>query len=92
MPALVSLKPHIGHTLGASGAAEIALLLAMLAQRQWPTCQQGEDAALNVSLAAQSPQRIAKLLACILGFGGSHACVAIEAVPCQIISQSNKPP
>lgn len=92
MPALVSLKPHIGHTLGASGAAEIALLLAMLAQRQWPTCQPGEDAALNVSLAAKPPQRIAKLLACILGFGGSHACVAIEAVPCQVIPQSNKPP
>jgi 3-oxoacyl-[acyl-carrier-protein] synthase-1 len=80
LPALVSLKPHIGHTLGASGAAEIALLLSMLTQRQWPTCLEGEDAELKVSLAAQPPQRIKNLLACILGFGGSHACVAIEAV------------
>jgi 3-oxoacyl-[acyl-carrier-protein] synthase I len=78
-PALITLKPQIGHTLGASGAAEIALLLSMLEQGQWPPCQHARDAELKVSLAPQPPQRMTKLLACILGFGGSHACVAIEA-------------
>ena len=78
MPALVSLKPHIGHTLGASGAAEIALLLSMLEQQLWPSCLQGASE-LPVNLSATAPPQVMRLLACILGFGGSHACVAIEA-------------
>lgn len=79
LPALVSLKPVIGHTLGASGAAEIALLLSMLEQRQWPVGQEAVSE-LKAGLALHPPPQLKRLLACILGFGGSHACVAIEAM------------
>ena len=78
VPSLLSLKPLIGHTLGASGAAEIALLLAMLEQRQWPSLAVDTDPALGVKLAAEPPPRLKTILACILGFGGSHSCIALE--------------
>ncbi len=78
LPALLSLKPLIGHTLGASGAAEIALLLAMLEQRQWPECTLACDPALGVELATQAPEKLQHILAVILGFGGSHCCIALE--------------
>jgi 3-oxoacyl-[acyl-carrier-protein] synthase-1 len=39
MPPLLSLKPAIGHTLGASGIAELAALLACLDQNQIPATQ-----------------------------------------------------
>ncbi len=78
VPALLSLKPLIGHTLGASGAAEIALLLAMLEQRQWPNPGHACDAALAVKLAEEPPEKTRHILACILGFGGSHSCLALE--------------
>jgi 3-oxoacyl-[acyl-carrier-protein] synthase-1 len=78
VPALLSLKPLIGHTLGASGAAEIALLLAMLEQQEWPDGAAAVEPESGVRLAAQRPAHIRHILACILGFGGSHSCIAIE--------------
>ncbi len=78
VPPLLSLKPFIGHTLGASGAAEIALLLALLEQKQWPNNEFETDPALDVRLAAEPPRQLKHMLACILGFGGSHTCVALE--------------
>ena len=78
MPALVSLKPLIGHCMGASGAAEIALLLECLAQDWWPRYPDAADPALGLQLAAQAPARVRYALAAILGFGGSHAAVVLE--------------
>jgi 3-oxoacyl-[acyl-carrier-protein] synthase-1 len=78
VPPLLSLKPLIGHTLGASGAAEIALLLMLLEHRQWPRIATEVDAKLRVEIAAQAPHQTKHVLACILGFGGSHTCVAFE--------------
>jgi 3-oxoacyl-[acyl-carrier-protein] synthase-1 len=75
---LLSLKPLIGHTLGASGAAEIALLLAMLEQQQWPDLAAETEPESGLQLAAERPLQIRHILACILGFGGSHSCIAIE--------------
>lgn len=80
VPPLVSLKPLIGHTLGASGAAEIALLLAMLEHQQWPAITHATDASLGVTLAPESAEKSQYILACILGFGGSHTCVALEDI------------
>lgn len=77
LPALLSLKPLLGHTLGASGAAEIALLLELLARREWPAQAQNCDPSLKLTLAAAAPKNLKAMLACILGFGGSHACIAI---------------
>jgi 3-oxoacyl-[acyl-carrier-protein] synthase-1 len=81
LPGLVSLKPHIGHCMGASGIAEIALLLSCLEQGAWPVCPDAADPALEVRLATQAPRRVERLLATILGFGGSHACVVLERNP-----------
>lgn len=78
LPALVSLKPAIGHTMGASGAAEIALLMACLAQGEWPSCVHAVDKTLGVHCAAQPPDAVRRVMATILGFGGGHATVVLE--------------
>ncbi len=78
VPPLVSLKAAIGHTMGASGAAEIALLMACLENAVWPGYPDRVDEALGVRLAAQMPDKVRRLMATILGFGGSHATVVLE--------------
>jgi 3-oxoacyl-[acyl-carrier-protein] synthase-1 len=77
VPALVSLKSSIGHTMGASGAAEIALLTACLESGAWPGPADAADPELGVELAVAVPP-VRRLLATILGFGGSHAAVVLE--------------
>ena len=57
VPPLVSLKAAIGHTMGASGAAEIALLTACLEQGVWPEYADEVDAELGVELAALRRER-----------------------------------
>lgn len=81
VPALVSLKPLIGHCMGASGAAEIALLMECLEQNYWPRYPDAADPALGVQLATQAPLRQRCVLAAILGFGGGHAAVVLEHSP-----------
>ncbi|MBI4808305.1 MAG: beta-ketoacyl synthase [Nitrosomonadales bacterium] len=78
LPPLVSLKAAMGHTMGASGAAEIALLTACLEQGVWPACGHEMDAELGVGLAPAMPQNVRRFMATILGFGGSHASVVLE--------------
>jgi 3-oxoacyl-[acyl-carrier-protein] synthase I len=78
IPPLVSLKATMGHTMGASGAAEIALLTACLEQGVWPQYADEVDAELGVKLAVTAPEQVRRVLATILGFGGSHASVILE--------------
>lgn len=78
MPALVSFKAAIGHTMGASGAAEIALLTACLDHGAWPAYPDAVDTSLGVDLAAHQPDSVRRVMATILGFGGSHATVVLE--------------
>jgi 3-oxoacyl-[acyl-carrier-protein] synthase-1 len=78
LPPLLSLKPALGHTMGACGAAEIALLMACLEQGLWPSCPDPVDASLGVQLASQAPACVRRLMATILGFGGGHASVVLE--------------
>lgn len=77
VPPLVSLKAAIGHTMGASGAAEISLLTACLDQGVWPTYTDTVDEALGVDLVAHRPDSVRHVMATILGFGGSHATVVL---------------
>lgn len=77
MPALVSLKAAMGHTMGASGAAEIALLISCLDRGVWPKYEVEADAELGVALATSAPDRARNVMATILGFGGSHATVVL---------------
>ncbi|MBL8451405.1 MAG: hypothetical protein JNK97_01555, partial [Zoogloea sp.] len=79
LPALNTLKASIGHTLGASGAAELALLTACIDAGRWPdlpACL--PDPALAVALAPECPPRLRFILAQILGFGGGHAALVLE--------------
>ncbi|HEY0664858.1 MAG TPA: beta-ketoacyl synthase N-terminal-like domain-containing protein [Gallionella sp.] len=78
MPPLVTLKAALGHTLGASGAAEIALLTACLESGVWPRADYAHDPALRHQLASARPAAVRYVLADILGFGGGHAAVVIE--------------
>lgn len=78
LPPLVSLKAAMGHTMGASGAAEVALLTACLEQGVWPLCEHALDKQLGVTLAAAMPPEVRRFMATILGFGGSHASVILE--------------
>jgi 3-oxoacyl-[acyl-carrier-protein] synthase-1 len=78
MPPLVSLKAAMGHTMGASGAAEITLLSAALEQGGWPVYTDAADATLGVELAAQPPASVKNCMATILGFGGSHSTVVLQ--------------
>jgi 3-oxoacyl-[acyl-carrier-protein] synthase-1 len=78
LPPLVSFKAAIGHTLGASGAAELALLTACLESSVWPRIGYAQDAALHAALSPQAPQRARHVLASILGFGGGHTAVVLE--------------
>lgn len=78
LPPLLSLKPLLGHCLGASGAAEIALLLECLEQGFWPHYAHALDPTVGVRWATRPPEHLRYLLATILGFGGSHAAVVME--------------
>jgi 3-oxoacyl-[acyl-carrier-protein] synthase-1 len=77
LPPLVSLKAQIGHALGASGAAELALLLACIEAGAWPRADYELDAGLGVALAAEAPARLRHLLFNLVGFGGGHAALLL---------------
>ncbi len=78
VPPLVSFKAAMGHTMGASGAAEIALLTACLEQGAWPKYEGEVDAELGVALVSSAPEKVRRVMATILGFGGSHSTVVLE--------------
>lgn len=78
LPPLVSFKAAIGHTLGASGVAELALLTACLESNHWPRADHAQDPALQAPLASRPPSRARLVLASILGFGGGHTAVVLE--------------
>ncbi len=78
LPPLVSLKAAMGHTMGASGAAEIVLLTACVEQGVWPKYEDAIDEVLGINLVAHLPDSIRRVMATILGFGGGHATVVLE--------------
>ena len=78
LPALASLKAALGHTLGASGAAEIALLLECLEQGALPSVAYPLDAEIGAALAQVPPNKVRSVLGLILGFGGGYAGVVLE--------------
>lgn len=78
LPPLVSFKAFIGHTLGASGAAELALLTACIEAGVWPATDYAMDAELGVEFAARAPARLRNLLFNVVGFGGGHAAMLLQ--------------
>lgn len=78
MPPLVSLKSVLGHTLGASGAAELALLLGCIEGGAWPSVDYPLDASLGIALSEEAPRRLRNILLNFSGFGGGHASLVLK--------------
>jgi len=79
LPRLVSFKGAIGHTLGASGPAELALLLAALARGRVPATAGFRHADPEVGLepGAADGGAVRRVLFNLAGFGGHVASLAL---------------
>ncbi|BEP61075.1 beta-ketoacyl-[acyl-carrier-protein] synthase family protein [Variovorax sp. V213] len=78
LPPLVSLKSALGHTLGASGAAELALIVACIEAGAWPSTGYAIDGELGIALSTQAPARLRNMLLNVVGFGGGHASLVLQ--------------
>ncbi len=78
LPPLVSLKSALGHTLGAAGAAELALLIGCIEGRSWPVQDYPLDASLGIALSEQAPRTLRHMLLNVVGFGGGHASLVMK--------------
>lgn len=77
LPPLLLLKPLTGHTLGASGLLDVALIAEGLRLGQLPSNQPGLHAPPAVSLTVpQTPRSVLKIAS---GMGGHNAVVEILA-------------
>ena len=83
LPPLTTYKAALGHTLGASGAAELIMLMASLESSVWPEAAAQTDPALDARWCDSLATPPAHILANILGFGGGHCCVVIEDTACR---------
>ena len=81
-PRAVSLKGAIGHTLGASGPAELALLCAALERGEVPATVgfRTADAELGLAPSAGAASGVRRVLFNLSGFGGSVMTLALERV------------
>ncbi len=79
-PRLVSLKGAIGHTLGASGPAELALLLGALARGRVPPTWGYEvhDEEIGLAPSGGAAGELRRVLFNVSGFGGSVMTLALE--------------
>ena len=79
-PRTVSLKGAIGHTLGASGPAELALLLAALKRGRVPATWgfSTPDAELGIEPSGGDAHGLRRVLFNLSGFGGNVSAVALE--------------
>lgn len=79
LPPLVTFKSFLGHTLGASGAAELVLLQACLETGVWPAQANYEMDPLLAAQCCEAPSIAPRrILFNILGFGGGHCCLVFE--------------
>lgn len=80
---LIPLKPHTGHTLGASGLLDVALLAAAMGDRWIPAVLPGLTPPacglplIETPLNVQTGDRVIKLAS---GMGGHNAAVSLAAV------------
>lgn len=76
-PPLLLLKPMTGHTLGASGLLDVAMLAEGMRRRQMPGNLPGLHASAGISLEIPPlPQTILKIAS---GMGGHNAVVELQA-------------
>ena len=87
LPPFFALKPYVGHTLGACGAVETALLAAAISAGELPSSGgfADFDAALAVRPVSKPiPAPDGHYLLNYFGFGGNNASVVIEQVGCDV--------
>ncbi|MFZ2267109.1 MAG: beta-ketoacyl synthase N-terminal-like domain-containing protein [Azonexus sp.] len=81
MPPLLSLKPYLGHTLGASGIAELVALLACLDAEQIPATAGFAESDPEIAMkptVVRSNTYIERALLQLIGFGGGLASLIVE--------------
>ena len=81
LPLLLSLKPYLGHTLGASGVAELVTLLACLTADRIPATAGFKKVDPEIALfpmVDRSTEHIQRALLNLIGFGGGLASMVIE--------------
>jgi 3-oxoacyl-[acyl-carrier-protein] synthase I len=84
LPPLVSLKPYLGHTLGASGAVELSALIGCLARETVPATPGFSTIDPMIGLAPTTTVRtmqVRHLLFNLIGFGGSVVSLVLERAP-----------
>ena len=82
VPPFSSLKPYLGHTLGACGAAELVLLCRCLAAGFFPAAPEVTqvDPALEIGPAvAHLPRSSSRFLLDFFGFGGNSCGLMLES-------------
>ena len=81
MPSLLALKPYLGHTLGACGAIDLALLGGCLRQGFMPATLgfSQDDPLLGLRpLTVETPARTGPYLLNYFGFGGNNTALLLE--------------
>lgn len=81
MPPLLSLKPALGHTLGASGIAELSALLASLDAGRVPATANYSEMDGEIGLSPMTVRRqavVRRALLNLVGFGGGLASLLVE--------------
>jgi 3-oxoacyl-[acyl-carrier-protein] synthase-1 len=81
MPPLLSLKPALGHTLGASGIAELAALLACLEADRIPATTRDFEIDGEIALSpttVRNTGHVDRALLNLIGFGGGVASLIVE--------------
>lgn len=83
-PAILALKPFIGHTLGACGVIELALLDYLLAKQSIPVANYVTEQPSKIMLPFASKDlamsHFEHLLINHCGFGGNNAALVLETV------------
>ena len=98
-PPVVALKSHLGHTLGAAGAVELALsAVALIAGVVPPTAHTtAEDVAFPGLTLSTEPRRspLRRTLNTSLGFGGANTAIVLESPPkpaSEVLRRPGSPP
>lgn len=80
-PTLHLLKPYIGHTVGASGLIESAILLAFMKQNELPKNLPGTSSLGELSAPSQSIALTGPVFKLAHGMGGHNALAVFQAIP-----------
>ena len=82
-PPLISLKGYIGHTIGAAGVIETALLLEALKLKEFPASKGFDSGELPPQVTIPKEPvyeaKLERILAMKAGFGGINAALIIES-------------